>query len=360
MMSVDLRVGGIQRLAVDLSNSLADAGVEVVLLVEHTGRLVEEVSPSVRVVVSGPLHRPQSLLGLRRLLLRWRPTLVHVHQRRSALFAEVAGAGLHLNLIEHVHNTFEVNWLSKQLSFRAPYLIACGTAVQRMLVEEFGKPPHQVFLAVNGVRDNGSEPRTELKAPSVPSITVLGVGRMVDEKDPLRFVRVVHALSTLTDGVASVWAGDGELHEATRAEAVRLGIGDILTLPGDVRDLGEWFDKSDVLLSTSKREGLPLVALEALSRGVPVVAPEVGSFEDLFNASLPVGFAYHPSARDLEVAARLLFARSNGEWQVWHSNARDVYVAEFTLERLIRDVESVYREVVRVARVSRAGRRRRS
>ncbi len=71
--------------------------------------------------------------------------------------------------------------------------------------------------------------------------------------------------------------GDGALRPAAEAHAARLGLS--ITWTGFV-PAAEALAAADLLLMSSRNEGLPLSAIEAAGAGVPVVAPVVGGLAD--------------------------------------------------------------------------------
>lgn len=69
--------------------------------------------------------------------------------------------------------------------------------------------------------------------------------------------------------------------DSVRAEARRLGVAENVELVGEVGDTGPYLDAADILIAPSRDEWTPLVLMEALARGVPVVAANVGGVEDI-------------------------------------------------------------------------------
>ena len=104
----------------------------------------------------------------------------------------------------------------------------------------------------------------------------LCVNRLHPQKDPLLLVRAFALLEQ--PDVHLLVAGDGELREVVEAEIQRLGIGDRVTLLGLVspEEVAELYRLSSVFIVSSAYEGVPIVALEALACGVPVVGTECG------------------------------------------------------------------------------------
>lgn len=105
---------------------------------------------------------------------------------------------------------------------------------------------------------------------------VLYVGRLHPQKDPLLLIEAFAALSQ--PEVHLLIAGEGELKSTIQAEIARYGIGDRVTLLGGVSPerVSDLYRLSSVFVVSSAYEGVPIVVLESLACGTPVVGTECG------------------------------------------------------------------------------------
>lgn len=105
---------------------------------------------------------------------------------------------------------------------------------------------------------------------------VLFAGRLHPQKDPILLVRAFAALTV--SNVHLLIAGDGELGAEVRAETARLGISQRVTMLGPLTQekLAQMHRVCNAFVLSSAYEGLPLVVLEALGSGTPVVTTECG------------------------------------------------------------------------------------
>ncbi|KAF3885766.1 MULTISPECIES: glycosyltransferase [Nostocales] len=105
---------------------------------------------------------------------------------------------------------------------------------------------------------------------------VLFAGRLHPQKDPILLVRAIAALSD--PNVHLLIAGDGELAADVRAELVKLGLSSQVTMLGAVtqKEIAHLHRICNVFVLSSEYEGLPLVVLEALASGTPVVTTQCG------------------------------------------------------------------------------------
>lgn len=112
---------------------------------------------------------------------------------------------------------------------------------------------------------------------SAGAFIVGGVMRLEREKDPDLWLATAAAVCRRHPAVYCVLVGDGRLRAHIAAEVQRHGLTGRVTLVGLVADeLPDHFDLFDLLLLTSRFEGLPNVIIEAGAAGVPVVAADVG------------------------------------------------------------------------------------
>ena len=105
---------------------------------------------------------------------------------------------------------------------------------------------------------------------------LLFAGRLHPQKDPLRLVQSLSALNQ--PNVHLLVAGDGELAPALKEEILRLGLSSQVTMLGAVEAarLVMFYQVASALVLTSEFEGLPLVVLESLACGTPIVSTHCG------------------------------------------------------------------------------------
>lgn len=103
---------------------------------------------------------------------------------------------------------------------------------------------------------------------------VIAVGRLDYQKG---FDRLIDVWKTVSDsGVAAGWRldifGQGEWKERLQDMIEGYGLADSVSVNPPVKDIGKEYARSSVLVMTSHYEGLPMVMLEAMSAGIPVVS----------------------------------------------------------------------------------------
>ena len=143
------------------------------------------------------------------------------------------------------------------------------------------------------------------------------VGRIFPIKNHRLFLDAAARVAAEERSARFVVVGDGALRPEMEAHARRLGIADRVTFTGWRRDLPRIYPDLDVLVVSSKNEGTPVSAIEAMASGCPVVATRVGGLPDLIDGrgdrpSGAVGGRAGPGRRDHPGAPRHGGRATNG------------------------------------------------
>lgn len=112
------------------------------------------------------------------------------------------------------------------------------------------------------------------------------IGNFVDIKDLPLWVEVVNQIKKEKEDIKGVMLGDGPRYDDIVGIIKEKGLQENIQLVGRKKDVYEYIDRSKLLLMTSQSEGLPMVVVEAMSRGVPSVAPNVGDITDLIKNNM--------------------------------------------------------------------------
>ncbi|MFG1706299.1 glycosyltransferase [Nonomuraea sp. M3C6] len=117
---------------------------------------------------------------------------------------------------------------------------------------------------------NAAPPLTGGASP-LTAKTVIAIGRLAKVKGFDLLLRAWEQVSAAHPGWTLRIVGSGSERGRLLALAGELGLGSV-ELPGPSRDVGAQLDDASLFVLSSRREGFPMTILEALSKGVPVVA----------------------------------------------------------------------------------------
>lgn len=189
-----------------------------------------------------------------------------------------------VRFLDLLHNDSELGFIRHAAKHDAAYdaHIVVSERIRNTLVEHYGVRGDRVHVIPNGIDVHGVFDPARVKSGEPQGDFVVGyVGRLSEEKDPLLFVEVAKELALGKERCRFVMAGDGPLEDKVRARIATHGLADHIDLLGHVDDVPGVLAGMDLCLLTSKVEGCPMVALEALAMGRPVVATAVGNLGEL-------------------------------------------------------------------------------
>jgi len=163
-------------------------------------------------------------------------------------------------------------------------------------------------LGVN-VSERDTCPVPKLKTADDP-FTLVAVGRLHAVKDHAFLVRACTQLHDLDVSFACLIAGEGPERRSLESEIRQSGLEGQVTLLGHVarEQMDSLYDRADVVVLTSRSEGIPLVLMEAMARGKIVLAPGITGIPELVIPG-KTGFLYQPGSL-ADFVDRLLFIRS--------------------------------------------------
>ncbi|MFO1161058.1 MAG: glycosyltransferase family 4 protein [Reyranellaceae bacterium] len=326
---VDARdIGGIERHIGELVGALGARGVacRAVLYQRYTPSplldlLRREGIPHLELDGS-----PRTLLAA---LRQHRPALLHTHGYKAGIVGRPCARLLGIPVVSSFHAGETGPWplwfyqaIDEWTSVLASRIAVSSSIAARL--------PWKSTLVENFVR------LPELPARAERRLRVAFVGRLSTEKGPDVFCQIAE-----TVGPCVEWDiyGDGALRDALKGCAPPF-----VRFHGFVPDMNDVWPQVDLLLMPSRAEGLPMAALEALSRGIPVAASAVGGLPDLLGAD--AGRWLFPAsdvgrAASVVDAFRYLTDRERAELR---GKLRDVIRHRFSPDAVLPKVLDVYRE----------------
>lgn len=237
---------------------------------------------------------PTALPRLRRYLAARAaqgPLIVHAHLTWPFLYVPLAARGLPAQLVYTEHSSFNRRRALPGLGaldrrgYRPYQRIYCiSEGVREALVDWLGPDvAGRAELVANGARLFPPVPRP----PPTAGLRLLSVGSLQAKKG---FDQALAAIARAPERVARyTLIGDGPERAALQRQAAALGLADKVRLLGWQDDLPTHYAAADALLIPSRWEGFGLVAVEAMSAGLPVLAADVPGLREVVGADNPAG-----------------------------------------------------------------------
>ena len=211
--------------------------------------------------------------------------LINTHNFKGLLFGWLGATLLRLPLVITQHGFTPrsrkqkfYTWLSLQL---------CRTAsVDRVVcvAESIAAIHRQASVRADKLQviPNGLPAHAEMIPNADRQRWLAGyVGRLSSEKGPDLFLDALIALCLQHPQLDAVMLGDGPEREVSQARIDAAGLQRRIRLPGYQTDMHRWWQQLDALVISSRTEGTPMILLEAMQAGVPVVAFGVGGIPDV-------------------------------------------------------------------------------
>lgn len=300
--------------------------------------------------------RVQSLLLLLkalRTILRHRREILLVHVnigdkgsafRKSVvtLFSRLLGLPvvLHLHAVELEQMPATALTLLGLVFRSATSVVVLGERYRRWVIERLGVKPERAKILWNGVPVEA--PPRRVHADGKTPLDILFLGSLGQRKGTHDLLAALAALPADVPDWRMTFAGPGDI-DAFQAKAAELGIGERCRFTGWLDQSGsrEVTASADIMVLPSYHEGLPLVILEALGLGTPVVTTPVGVIPEVLTDGQDVLFCQPgdvPALAD-RIAALL---RDSGLRQSLSDNGLALYQRRFSLASFSASLSDIW------------------
>lgn len=344
----DLRRGGAESVAVAAACELKARGivdVEVALLSGQSA--YEHLLESAGVVthVLGVRHRYDPTAGWRlaRLASSRRIDILHAHLFPAAIAAAAAHRFCGVPMISTEHSVWNrrrqigaLRVLDALVYRQARRILCVSGSVRASLLKWLPAMRGTVHVLHNAV---AVRPLTTRSIVRFDLILVGNLDRAAKGVDVLlqALARCTHA--NLRVGIA----GGGRLLPELRALRDRLGLPQTVEFLGAVSNVPELLAASRALVLPSRWEGLPMAMLEAMERGLPVVATAVGGIPELVESG--VNGILVPPDEPTKLAAAIDRVLGDPVWAAGLGRAsRRLACDRFSLDRHVAALETHYAE----------------
>ena len=287
-----LDVGGAEVLLVSrlLAMRFTDKRYTVVCLHASTGELIQRLrSAGVQVVDLTSYPPAWRLLGLASVVRRLRPDVLNLHSPLPAALIRLTSrlSRPRPALVSTVHNV-RYRVPTMLLDRATGWLDACTVAVSPHVARAVvSRGARDLRIRIHGVDVAGQRQAAAAAARTrgewdVPesAFLIVHVANLRPQKDHETLLQAAAMVVAREPRAMFVLTGTGPLHDQVVRRVDRLGLESVRFL-GGVPSAARLIAAADLLVLSSAHEGLPVVVMEALAAGVPVVSTRVGGVPDL-------------------------------------------------------------------------------
>lgn len=225
--------------------------------------------------------------SIQRVVREFQPDIIHAHDFRASIIS--AWFIRNARIISHLHNNDPrmrkpglLWWVFNISTMRIAKVVVVSEAV----LEDCFWPRFfsgKTISIPNAV--NIEEIICKSKEEGVYKTDLLFIGRLTCQKNPLRFIKIFAALVKHIGPIQGVMLGDGELFPQCANAILQHNLQQMLSLKKYVENPYKWIANTKLVIMPSQWEGFGLVAAEALTIGVPVLATPVGGLHSLIKQS---------------------------------------------------------------------------
>ena len=281
--------GGMELVMAGVIRGLSDGMRHSIACLKGEPEIAESLPPQtdIHCFRSRP-NEPQLPARLGRLIRALRPSVIHA--RNWGAWPDTAVGRLlappPVPLIFSFHGLGRAGYMplrrraaSRILVRMTSHLFTVSLQSKRMLMARWGWPEGKVQVIPNGVDTERFRPADRPRRPG--PVVVGSVGNLRPVKNHALLLRACAELARRGLRVKVRIAGEGELRAELQALADALGLGGRVELPGRVRDVPGFLHGLDVFVLSSDSEQHPNALNEAMACGLPCIATDVGSVEEI-------------------------------------------------------------------------------
>ena len=216
--------------------------------------------------------------------------VIHAHLMNAHTVAAVAGRMTDVPTVATVHGmSLHPQEISVTRLTGTHVILVCREAWSQAVA--VGLPAEKLTLIPNGVDLATYNPQAADRSVFRDSIGVgasdflIGfVGRLAWEKGPDKFIKAAQYILSQRPSIHFALAGTGLMAKELQQAIQHAGIGANVHMTGVWAETRQIYPALDLMLHTSRADAMPLVILEAMACGVPLVAIGVGGIPELIEA----------------------------------------------------------------------------
>ena len=221
---------------------------------------------------------------VKKIIAQYNPDVVHAHDMRACVIAVLTGTKA--KIISHIHNS---DFASRKVSTKSIlYYLASRKCSKVIWVSNscynayyFHKGLKNKSLILYNVIDKKYIEKKIKQDQDRYDLDVVYVGRLAEPKNPQRLITVSSILKNMKDDIQIGIVGTGPLEETVLNMIRDNGLNNNVHLYGFMQNPYKVLQSSKIMIMTSDREGTPMIALESMALGVPIVTTPTDGLCDL-------------------------------------------------------------------------------
>lgn len=219
-----------------------------------------------------------------RVIRETKPTIIHAHDMKASFYVALTCGKT--PFVSHVHNN---NVDSRGLSVKSIlYYYAAGKAKHIFWVSKSayeGYAFHEKFEGKSSILYNVIDAEEVYRKAAQDEkeyvYDIVYVGRLTSPKNPQRLVKVLAGIAVKSPGMRAAIIGTGNLEAETKQAIAEHHAENSIDMLGYSSNPYKAMKQAKILIMTSRWEGLPMCALEAMALGVPIVSTPTDGLKEI-------------------------------------------------------------------------------
>jgi len=336
--------------------SLTEPELVSASFLENAGRLASHVN---HISWSGFSSFFTSVIKLSRIIKEYDIDILHTHDLRTNFVgfaaSRLAGvpvvASAHGWVLDTVPMKLKLLQMIDRWAVRFFTHIVVGSDFLRGDIIKLKIPPENVTTIHNAIDiekiDVSSDSKSFRKKFGIGSqdLVVGMLGRLSKEKGHKFLLEAAKCVIENISGVKFLIVGDGAIKNELEDLASELGLSDYVVFTGFYGNLSEALSSIDLFVQSSLTESLPLVVLEAMVAGKPVIGTNVGGLPEVIEHKKTGLLVEAGNAQEL--ADSIIFMLNNRELMDDMGKASMKLVRErFSIQDFVKKTQDLYDRLV--------------
>jgi glycosyltransferase involved in cell wall biosynthesis len=292
--------------------------------------------------------------AIRALVHQTGATVVHAHGYKADIYVYLAMRGSQTPIVSTCHTWYDNDVTVRIYGALDRFVLRSYTGVvavsgevkQRLLGS--GVHEDRIHLIRNGIdlRPFAASHSSLRDRPEADGPLKIGlVGRLAPEKGVDIFLRAAAGVLVEMPLTQFVVVGDGPDRAKLQSLIDELGIGKNASLSGRNEDMPSFYASLDLLVSSSRQEGLPIALLEGMASGLPLIATAVGAVPTVVQDGR-TGLLVPPENPQELTAAIIKLLREPATRSSYGAAARALIKQEYSAERMTAEYLQLYQQAM--------------
>lgn len=229
-----------------------------------------------------------SIKSLKKSIKEIHPDIIHAHDYTASILCALCFPKA--KIISHIHNNSP--WIKSYGIYSWAYLLSSLFYKKILTVSNsieneyvFGKLIRNKIECIGNPTDIELIHKKAMEYKVNKKYDVIFLGRLTPQKNPDLLIEVFKTLISIKSDINIAVVGEGDQYESFKENVHINKLQDNIEMYGFVENPYPILNASKIMILPSKWEGYGLVAVEALSLGVPVICSGAGGLKNIVNSS---------------------------------------------------------------------------